>query len=225
MKINYWLVAYFLLLLADLVAVFTGYEMYRYATKPLLMPLLIGYVLTSPVPLTIFIKKGILPALLFSWVGDGLLMLEARNGLFFISGLVAFLWAHIFYILAFTQILRQKKLRPNRRYLLPVSLYYIALMILLYPHLGSMKYPVMLYGWIISLMLLRTLQLSGLRNKKTALTIITGAALFIVSDSLLALNKFYQPYPYAGIGVMLTYGIAQFLITWGGRNYSVTEAG
>ena len=49
--------------------------------------------------------------------------------------------------------------------------------------------------------------------------IISGALLFITSDSLLAINKFYSSFQYAGILIMLTYGIAQLLITLGAARY------
>ena len=43
----------------------------------------------------------------------------------------------------------------------------------------------------------------------------TGAALFMTSDSLLALNKFYSPIGMGGFLIMLTYCSAQYLIVEG----------
>ena len=53
--------------------------------------------------------------------------------------------------------------------------------------------------------------------------LVIGSFLFIISDSLLAINKFYQPFGYAGIAIMLSYGIAQLLITLGAVRY-ITSA-
>ena len=48
---------------------------------------------------------------------------------------------------------------------------------------------------------------------------MAGAMLFIISDSLLAINKFYYPFQMAGIFVMVTYGLAQYFITYGAIRY------
>jgi uncharacterized membrane protein YhhN len=44
---------------------------------------------------------------------------------------------------------------------------------------------------------------------------VTGALFFVVSDSLLAINKFYQAFPFAGLLIMLTYCAAQYFIVRG----------
>jgi uncharacterized membrane protein YhhN len=49
-------------------------------------------------------------------------------------------------------------------------------------------------------------------NNSTAKSFIAGAVFFIISDSLLALDKFYRPFALASVLIMLTYGIAQWLI-------------
>ena len=54
-----------------------------------------------------------------------------------------------------------------------------------------------------------------IKNQCGRTLMIAGAVLFIISDSILAINKFYQSFEYAGIAIMLTYGIAQLLITFG----------
>jgi uncharacterized membrane protein YhhN len=79
--------------------------------------------------------------------------------------------------------------------------------------------PVSVYGFVISIMLSFAIDLWRLKNRSVAFLIIFGAMLFICSDSLLAVNKFYQQFEYAGIGVMCTYGIAQLLITLGTAKY------
>ena len=44
---------------------------------------------------------------------------------------------------------------------------------------------------------------------------LVGAAFFVLSDSLLAINKFYQPFAFAGVYIMLTYCAAQYFIVNG----------
>jgi len=57
------------------------------------------------------------------------------------------------------------------------------------------------------------------KNKRAGIWMMVGAILFVVSDSLLALNKFYVAINYAGIIVMLTYGLAQLFIVYGAARY------
>ena len=40
----------------------------------------------------------------------------------------------------------------------------------------------------------------------------TGAALFVVSDTLLALNRFVRPIPHGDVAVHVTYHLAQMLL-------------
>ena len=61
------------------------------------------------------------------------------------------------------------------------------------------------------------------KNKKAAAWLMTGAILFVSSDSLLAFNKFFSAFNYAGLIIMLTYGVAQLLITEGAVKYINSE--
>lgn len=219
MNKRFWIIVYLVVLGADLFVVYNGNETLRYITKPLLMLLLIGSFIFETNDLVSSLKKWIVLALLFSWAGDVLLMFESTNGNFFIFGLVAFLIAHIFYILFYENVIRKNGIRKNYWWFLPVIIYYIALIYLLSPNLGDMKLPVRIYGIVISYMLIKALQTGGIKNFGAATFMIAGAILFITSDSLLAINNFYEPFEYAGIAIMLTYGIAQLLITLGAVRY------
>jgi uncharacterized membrane protein YhhN len=52
--------------------------------------------------------------------------------------------------------------------------------------------------------------------------VIIGAAIFIVSDSLIAINKFVSPFLYSNELVLITYIFAQFLIVFGFTKYTIT---
>jgi uncharacterized membrane protein YhhN len=219
MKKITWIILFLIVLITDLFAINTGNETLRYITKPLLMPLLVVLFISQTTGFASILKKWIVLALLFSWAGDILLMFESMNGNFFIFGLVAFLFAHIFYILFFENVIRKEGLHKNYWWFLPVIIYYIALIYILSPNLGDMKLPVRIYGIVISYMLIQALQTGRIKDMAAATLMISGAALFITSDSILAINKFYEPFEYAGIAIMLTYGIAQLLITLGAVKY------
>jgi len=219
MNKKFWLILYYVVLGADLFAVYNGNETLRYITKPLLMPLLIAFFIFQTREFASFLKKWVTLALVFSWAGDVLLIFESTSSNFFIFGLVAFLIAHIFYILFYENVIRKEGLNKNYWWFLPVIIYYIALIYFLSPNLGDMKWPVRIYGIVISYMLIKALQTGGIKNLGAATLMIAGAVLFITSDSILAINKFYEPFKYAGIAIMLTYGIAQLLITLGAVRY------
>jgi uncharacterized membrane protein YhhN len=55
----------------------------------------------------------------------------------------------------------------------------------------------------------------GKIDQRAALLFISGAMLFVLSDSLLAINRFRIGFTGAGTWVMLTYCLAQFLLARG----------
>ena len=103
--------------------------------------------------------------------------------------------------------------------LIAVLAYLVELMYLLWPTLGGMKIPVLAYGITISVMLSSALWQYQKLEDKTALYFIIGAALFVASDSILALNRFRKPFETAGISIMSTYILAQLFIVMGAIRY------
>ncbi|MFM9838900.1 MAG: lysoplasmalogenase [Cyclobacteriaceae bacterium] len=157
-------------------------------------------------------------ALVFCWMGDVLLLFEGE--LFFMLGLAAFLIGHVLYILCYRQFRFADKtkglLGPQKvRFSFPIILAGTGLVVILYPSLGDLKIPVLIYALVLTLMVLNALFRYGRTNTKSFLFVFIGAALFMVSDSLLAINKFYAPFPSAGSLIMITYCSAQFLIVEG----------
>lgn len=219
MKKRYWISLFLVILLIDIAAVYFKNDALRYVAKPLLMPLLVVYFFLNTNTFISPLKKWIVLALVLSWAGDVLLMFESVSPHFFIPGLVAFLIAHIFYILFYESIIRRENLKKNYWWFIPVLIYYVSIIYILTPYLGDMKLPVRIYGIVISYMLIQALQTAMIKNKAAAGLMIAGSVLFITSDSLLAINKFHGSFEYAGIGIMLTYGIAQLLITLGALRY------
>ena len=176
--------------------------------KPLLiLPLIATVIVSGKKPF----RQLLLAALVFSWMGDVLLLFSGTDEMYFIFGLVAFLTAHIFYIILFIKEI--KKVNGTFRWnnaILPVVIGYLFLLLyLLFPYLNELKIPVIIYGCVISVMLFAAWQLSYLWNKPASLLILAGAVSFVISDSLLAVNKFYQPFPLAGLLIMATYLFAQ----------------
>ena len=82
-------------------------------------------------------------------------------------------------------------------------------------YLNDFRIPVLAYIFVISIMAI----LAGYRYRRVNLLsfrlICFGAIFFVISDAALAYMKFVEPYTFAGILIMSTYMIAQFLITLG----------
>jgi uncharacterized membrane protein YhhN len=215
MKMHYWILLFLIVLAGDLVAIQFHDNLLHSVFKPLIIPVIIGYLDSQVKNLTKSISKWVLYALLFSLAGDVLLMFQEKNSIFFLLGLSAFLIAHIFYIIFFNNVWIIEKVRNNYFLVVVVLVYYVALISILLPNLGDMKIPVLVYGFVISWMLMMALNMLFIRNKQAGQWIVTGAFLFVLSDSLLAMNMFYQPFASAGVLIMLTYGLAQFFIVQG----------
>ena len=217
------LILYVLLCVANILFDQMGFREGVLFTKPLLMPVLATWFLQQirQKPAGAF-RNIIVAALLFSTAGDVLLLFAGGAGgaLYFLLGLSAFLLAHLFYIAAFVRLSRGKKgfLRANTFYLLPFLLYLGALLFILYPGIpGGMKVPVILYGCVITGMALSVMNLRGLILPRAWTSLMSGAVLFVLSDSLIALNKFGFPLGSASVLIMITYVIGQYLLIRGAK--------
>lgn len=211
------LLLYFIFLAADLLFVALAKDHWRFFSKFLLMPLLAAYFMYAVNDRGI--SGWVIPALFFSWLGDVLLQFESAGKLFFLLGLSSFLLAHIFYIIFFHTIRVKEQLASRWWLIIPVALYYLGLILLLSPYLGEMKLPVRAYGIVISMMLLLALHTLFMKDKQVGKLLTAGAVLFVISDSVLAVNKFYQPFEFAAVVIMLTYGLAQALLIIGAIQY------
>jgi len=221
MRKTIWIVSFILVLATTLVAICLDNETLRMVSKPMLMPLLIFYFLSEVKKIATNLKAWIILALFFSWVGDILLMFESNGRNYFLFGLSSFLLAQLFYILFFHIVRIKEGIRGNILFLLVALIYYSVLTITLSSSLEklNLNLPVRIYGAVLSFMFMLALHSIFGKNKKAGWLMATGAALFVISDSTLAFNKFYSPIHYGDIIVMLTYGPAQLLITTGAIRY------
>lgn len=212
-----WIIVFAIALIVHLAGILVAHPVIQLVSKPFIVMALMGYFIAAAKRTAL--NKWIWLALFFSWAGDVLLLFQEKGPLFFLLGLSAFLLAHAFYILFFHGI-RIKEAIAARWYLLViVAVYYTILITLLSDHLSDMKLPVRMYGVVISFMFLLALHMLFLQNKRAGRLMMFGALLFVVSDSVLAFNKFYEPFRAAGLIVMLTYGLAQLFLVQGAVKY------
>ncbi|MBC7936298.1 MAG: lysoplasmalogenase [Rhizobacter sp.] len=212
---QYGFTAFLLVAITHLAAILFGIEEGRFITKLLLMPLLALAVYGSSAP-----GKGrtiILIAILFSFAGDGFLLFDYKNPLYFIAGLISFLITHILYIIYFLGLkpVQPSLLKKRPWIIIVVVVYGIGLVYFLFPKLGALQIPVMLYAFIICSMLSASIHIYSRVNHAAGTLFVTGALFFVISDSLLALDKFNAPFPYASFFIMLTYCAAQYFIARG----------
>jgi len=220
MKRQHWLIIIYLLVLVnDIIGIQINNVFLQTYFKPLIIPVLIGYFISQVQPIASGLKTVIVAALIFSWGGDVLLMFQEKKEIFFLLGLASFLLAHIFYIIFFHQVRVREGVKSNPWLLVLVVIYYAALISWLSPYLGDMKIPVRIYGIVISFMFMLAMHMLYLKNKTAGKWMMTGALLFVISDSILAINKFYEAFEMAGVLIMLTYGLAQLFIVQGAIKY------
>jgi uncharacterized membrane protein YhhN len=200
--------------LGELVSILADIQFSQMIFKPLIMISLGFYYYTaSPEEER---SRLVLGAIVFALAGDVLLMLPDK----FIPGLIAFLVCHLFYIFAYRQYRGEErgdalKGVHRMRLAVPVILGGSGLAIILYPVLGAMKIPVMIYAIVITSMVLAALFRIGKTTTSSFWMVFLGALLFMLSDSIIAINKFLSPISMAGFWIMLTYMTAQFLIIRG----------
>jgi uncharacterized membrane protein YhhN len=177
----------------------------RYVTKPLLMLLLAGYVGLA--------SKSLLIVLFFAWLGDVFLLIPGDNPLFFQLGLGSFLLMQFAYIRLFH--LRSKEIWHWS--IGAIMVYVVNLLRFLWPHVNEgLRIPVVVYAVALGAMLY-----FGVKLKDKV--IFWGAFLFVISDSLLALGKFYYAIPGNSFWVMSTYILAQLLLITRLRKLQLTN--
>jgi uncharacterized membrane protein YhhN len=185
------------------------------ATKPFLMPVLAWWLYREA---GAGHKALVLTyvALSFATIGDSLLLGATHAASpFFPAGIGAFLVTQIAYIFAFVGM-AGGQFAPFRTHRVGGALllmWYLAFTLLLLPGIeGWLRYAVSLYGFALTWMCLSALNLYG---RPYFRSVFTGALLFLISDSLIALDRFYVPIPWSGVWIMATYLSGQYLIIRG----------
>jgi uncharacterized membrane protein YhhN len=149
-------------------------------------------------------SHGVALALALSSIGDALL--EYSPGLF-VVGLVAFLLAHLTYTATFVRAWQQPRMSAAA---VAIVAYSIGLGAWLLPAAGSLAAPVAIYVAAITAM-----AVSAFTARFGNRWIEIGAVMFLISDSVLAVNRFRMPLPLSGWLVWSTYYLAQLMIVRG----------
>ena len=157
-------------------------------------------------------KALIIIALIFCAFGDYTIQ-------WFIIGLSCFLVGHLFYIRAF---LSTKETSSPLWITICLSIYGVAMMIWIGGSLFKEENYILALAVVLYIIVILIMGWSSFRTgSKLA---IFGALLFIISDSILAINKFMFPVTYSHQLIMLTYYGAQILIALSISKYSAIRS-
>jgi uncharacterized membrane protein YhhN len=177
-----------------------------YLFKPLTTLVILALAATAPQPVGGGYQALVCLGLLFSLAGDVFLMLPRDR---FVAGLASFLVAHLFYVAAFVP-------RPPTL-AAPVVLaglvaYGTVLLRALWPRLGNLRVPVAIYAAALVVMGWQAAERWAALQTPPALLAALGAGLFVISDSVLAWERFRKPFAHGQAVVLATYWAAQWLI-------------
>jgi len=193
-----------------------GLTQWHWLFKPLTMVIALVLVACSAYPKSARGRFGLkslallAAALAGSLAGDVFLMF----GGFFIPGLVSFLVAHLFYVALFKH---GQRWFPHRGALAAT----LGIGAAMYAFLwtgglpATLRAPVAAYVLVIALMAAQAIGRATVLRDGPSVLVAVGAGFFMLSDSLLATNRFVQPLPMAQVWVLATYYAAQALIVAG----------
>jgi len=204
------------------------YKLIEGISKALFLPTLIMYLYVQP---NVSNKPGkglVMIGLVGSFLGDVFLISKSL----FIPGMIAFMMTHVCNILFFSKIYSTKKPKATILYAAVFLLgsFCVFMYLQLSGGMGKLIYPILVYMALISSAALMAIHVSN--NKPTKIIAnnfwIPGMLFFLASDSILAFNKFdwsrNAPVENIGLVIMITYGLAQFLLVKGFQLYFTTKA-
>ncbi len=197
----------FIILTSAVCAILAGRQAKRafYFFKPLTTVLIILYAARALESLEDRRGLLVLLGLLFSLLGDSLLMFPKR----FLLGLVSFLLTHLAYTAAFYTGFTSSGLMFL---VLPLAIYGLIVLGLLWRDLAALKLPVIVYMLAILFMAYQAGERYLALRDIASLLAFVGTLVFAMSDSLLAFDKFKRSFKLAQPLVLSSYYVAQWLI-------------
>lgn len=150
--------------------------------------------------------EGKLLAVGFLLSSGGDISLSFQGDKFFIIGLGFFLLAHVVYVITFAQNYAFSS--SQLPLLLLVGAFAVTMAVVLSPKLGEMRLPVFIYISVILGMGLFAVMWQGPKP----VLLLVGAVIFMLSDSMIAVDKFLMPISWSKYFIMATYYAGQFMI-------------
>jgi len=214
------------LLFLDCYFVFNQQEQYHAYIKVLLIPVLFLFVFLNARKKHFTRSKTLIYlGLIFSWIGDILLLQNDES--FFVAGTIAFLATHIFYSIFFYRVHSIGGSTSSYEVVIIATIIIAAFAIFAINFFNEdlpsyFKLPFYIYLAAIGIMAILATNIYSNRGKQRLAIqyFIPGAALFIISDFVLATHRFvYLDENFLAVIVMLTYGYAQCFLAQGFAKY------
>ncbi|WP_139350798.1 lysoplasmalogenase [Rhodanobacter sp. C01] len=204
-----------------------GWRMLHWLCKPLATALILLLAWSAQPVLSTRYRRWISAGIVCSLFGDVLLMLPQD---LFVPGLVAFLCGHLCFLAAF---LGDSRFAVRPLWLLASWGYAAINLWLLWDSIGAaLRLPVIVYVVVLSSMGGQALARAGMFARRgdaqagCARRAAVGAVLFMLSDSLLAWNRFHAAIPLSSLWVLSTYYLAMWWIARSVQRSDMTvEAG
>lgn len=200
------LFAFILVSVLDLIGIIFNIESLLYVFKPFILLALL-FLYTRSVFET---NKWYTTALIFSFFGDVFLMYSGQ--LPFKIGLISFLIAHILFIKIVIHRIKKVSFLNILIAVIPFGIFLSLLIFTLKNSLGELLVPVLIYGFTISMFGVVSLINYVETKSNKSIWMLIGAIVFMISDALLTINKFYNPAHILEVIVMGTYVLAQYFI-------------
>ena len=216
---------YYLLVAVFMSTVLFDLPWLHYMVKPLFMIMLILFLHWQIGGKYNFFFKAVQFGLFFSWIGDIALMFDEQVEILFVVGLAAFLVAHLGYSLGFVGNIRdsKEKLQVGKGVVTAIPFAAFTGCFFYYMKDGlpaELFVPVLAYTIVISIMGITAALRHGHVGSKTFQWVLWGAILFILSDCVIAVNKFVIDFEYDAILNMALYLSGQYMITVGAVHHS-----
>lgn len=216
-----------LIILMQLLVSYTGNTYHAAFIRPLVVFSLLIFLYVST-RLRGRFHKRIFTGLIFAFTADVLLIYAMQDQSYSKFGLTAILICIIFYTRAFYLDFKSAPELDKKGARIAISLcaiLAIAFYFFLRPCLGIMKLPVMICILLGSMMIMMASFRNERVNTSSFKLILFGTVFFLLSGSILAFNKFVQPIGHAATWIMVSYAIAQYLITIGAAERKLIHNG
>ncbi len=216
MNLRIFTILYFTISILEIISGMNHFQTGVYLTKPLIMISMIVFYFLQTRNHRSFQDKLMIVAFFFSLIGDSFLMLSDTTS--FTFGLGSFLITHLIYIFIFSR----NRLKMNILARISLLAFSISMLFVLKDNVNdSLLIPVIIYMITITVMAITAAERNT--NPESYRMVLIGAVLFVLSDSLIAINEFVNPIPFSTFLIMGTYVLAQYLICIGFLERSNTK--
>lgn len=170
-------------------------------TKPLLMPLLFGFVLATGAA-GLPSMRLLLVGQVFAWFGDLALMSDAP--IWFVTGMVMFLVMQICYIVGYFKLGARAGYARRRWVVFVFPVFWLIANAALWPGLGPLRLPIAVYSAALVTQAMTAVALGS--------RIGIGGTIFMCSDLMIGVTAAYGAFPGSRPLIMFTYLVGQGLI-------------